>query len=192
MPAAPGVDTDIGFEPRVPARAASLPVLSSRGAASAGCCGRGRLGMAALEPVGLRQGEGLEEEGSRPAGAPEADAVPKENRPRWRSQDRRAGGGKMLLWGTSAAALPPPQTGGVWAGQGGKSPPQGLLSHGTLPHPHPLGCSAGLGGQDPLSALGLGGSGGPGVLSPLKGLGRGGCCAAACSSMTNGAIRTEA
>lgn len=70
--------------------------------------------------------------------------------------------------------------------------PRGLLSYGTLPHPLPMGCSASLVGADRLTALGLAGSGGPGVPARPRGLGGTTCCATACSSMTNGAIRAEA
>lgn len=84
--------------------------------------------------------------GSHPARAPEADVVPKENRPRWCGQVRRAEGrGKMLLWGPalgqtcSGASLSPTQ--GVWAGQGG-----GSLTWDPAPSPacgvqHQLGVS---------------------------------------------------
>lgn len=97
---------------------------------------------------------------------PQKNTVPKENRPSWRSPDRRAVEGRCcsgeLHRGMSAATLPCSQTGGCLGRTGWEIPPWGALSHGTLPHPLPTGCSASAGRADPLTALG------PGTLAPTR------------------------
>lgn len=90
----------------------------------------------------------------------------------------------MLLWGAALGvpARPCPQTGGVWARQGGESPLRGLSDMELCT----TGCSDGLGGRAAHST-----GAGREFLLPKKGL-EGDMLCAACSSMTNGTIRAEA
>lgn len=133
----------------MPARAASLSVLSSRGQQVLGAA-------AALEPVGLQLGEGLEEqEGLLPGQSPRSRRGTQRKQtslelsgPESCGKGEDAALGAALGQTCSSASLSPAR--GVWAGQGGGSltwDPASLPAHGVQRQ---------LGGPKPAHSTGAG------------------------------------
>jgi len=184
-----GFDTDAGFEPRVPAHAASLSVLSSRGAVSSAAVGGWGWQRWSQQDCGTERGW------RRRGPSWPVPQKPEDNKPRWRSWDWRASGEAPAPGSSSGEYLqrriPVPTLGVPEQDRVGNHPPGASLMWDPAPCPaHGVQCQPG-GSRPPRTAPSWQGAGGQEPL-PHRGLGGTTCCATACSSVTNGAIRAEA